>query len=97
MHTIFFVRREFFFHKIQYSKVFKFDIAAAVIGIAISTVISMLVLSSIGTCSVDLSDLFIIFYYVILIYILLKNFFFLLEVVNNLVIIYYFIIMNNIK
>jgi hypothetical protein len=68
-----FIKREVFYHKIQYSKVFKFDVAAAVLGIAISTVFSVLAVASIGTCSVDLSDVCLVFYYVFVVYLISKN------------------------
>ena len=65
--------REIFYHKIQYSKVYKFDIVAALMGITLSTVISVLLLSTFGTCSVDLSDLTVLIYYVVLIYVIFSN------------------------
>jgi hypothetical protein len=57
----FFLKREVYYHKIQYSKVFKHDIAAAILGITIGAFVVYLSLSTLGSGSPDLSDLSIFF------------------------------------
>ena len=58
---IFFLKREPYYHKIQYSKVPKYDIAAAVFGIVIGAFVVYMSLSTFGSGSPDLSDLSILF------------------------------------
>ena len=66
----FILKREVYYHKIQYSKVFKHDIAAAVLGITIGALVVYLSLSTLGSGSPDLSDLSILFWYIFLFYII---------------------------
>lgn len=60
---IFFLKREPYYHKIQYSKVQKYDIAAAVFGIVIGAFVVYMALNTFGSGSPDLSDLSILFWY----------------------------------
>jgi hypothetical protein len=57
----FFLRREPYYHKLQYSKTPKFDVAAAVLGAVISAFVGYLTLSSLGSAGADLTDMIIIF------------------------------------
>ena len=64
----FFLRREPYYHKLQYSKTPKFDVAAAVLGAVISAFVGYLTLSSLGSAGADLTDMIIIFWYIFLVY-----------------------------
>ena len=55
--TAFILRREPLYHKLQYSKVPKFDAAAAVFGVAVGAFAVYLGLSSLGSAGADLTDL----------------------------------------
>jgi hypothetical protein len=55
--TIFLLRREPLYHKLQYSKSPKFDAAAAVAGVILGAFGVYITLSSLGSGGVDLSDL----------------------------------------
>jgi hypothetical protein len=55
--SVFFLRREPLYHKLQYSKVPKFDAAAAVFGVAVGAFAVYLGLSSVGSAGADLTDL----------------------------------------
>ena len=57
------VRREPYYHKLQYSKVPKFDVAAALFGVIISAFVGYLTLSTLGSAGADLSDMLILFWY----------------------------------
>jgi len=70
----FFLKREIYYHKIQYSKVFKHDIAAAIFGVVIGAFVVYLSLNTLGSGSPDLSDLSILLWYILLLYLLLLNF-----------------------
>jgi hypothetical protein len=52
--------REHYFHKIQYSKVFKHDISAAILGVVCGAFVVYLSLNSLGSGSPDSSDLTLI-------------------------------------
>jgi hypothetical protein len=52
-----FIRREPLYHKLQYSKVPKFDPAAAVLGVAIGAFVVYMTLSAVGSAGTDLTDL----------------------------------------
>jgi len=53
----FFLKKELYFHKIQYSKVLKYDVAAAIFGVVIGAFVVYLSLNTLGSGSPDLSDL----------------------------------------
>ena len=55
------LRREPYYHKLQYSKTPKYDVAAAVIGVIVSAFVGYLTLSSFGSAGADLSDMAILF------------------------------------
>jgi hypothetical protein len=46
---------------LQYSKVPKFDVAAAILGVAISAFVGYLGLSTFGSAGADLTDMFTLF------------------------------------
>lgn len=69
--NFFFIKREFYFHKIQYSKVFKHDVAAAIFGIVLGAFVVYLSLNTLGSGSPDLSDLSLILWYFIILYLIL--------------------------
>lgn len=62
----FILRREPYYHKIQYSKTPKFDIAAAVFGVAVGAFVIYLTLASVGSGGSDMSDLTALVWYSIL-------------------------------
>ena len=55
--TGFVLRREPLYHKLQYAKTPRFDVAAAVLGVGVGAVGAYLGLSSVGSMGVDLGDL----------------------------------------
>ena len=55
--VVFSLRREPLYHKLQYSKVPKFDAAAAALGVIIGAFSVYLGLSSLGSAGADLTDL----------------------------------------
>ena len=55
--TVFTLRREPLYHKLQYSKAPKFDGAAAVLGVGLGAVGVYLGLNSLGSMGADLTDL----------------------------------------
>ena len=56
----FVIRREPFYHKLQYSKTSKYDPMAAFLGAALGAFVVYLGLSTFGTSGADLSDLTIV-------------------------------------
>lgn len=64
----FFLRREPYYHKLQYSKTPKFDVAAAILGVAISAFVGYLTLSTFGSAGADLTDMGILLWYLLLVY-----------------------------
>lgn len=56
-YTFFLLRREPFFHKLRYSKVPKFDLAAPTLGAISGAFAAYMVLSTLGSGGTDLSDL----------------------------------------
>ena len=64
--TVFILRREPLYHKLQYSKVPKFDAAAAVFGVAVGAFAVYLGLSSLGSAGADLTDLTTLCWYMAL-------------------------------
>lgn len=68
----FFLKREVYYHKIQYSKVFKHDIVAAVFGVVLGAFVVYLSLNTLGSGSPDLSDMTILFWYIYLIFLIFK-------------------------
>ena len=56
----FFLKREPYYHKIQYSKVLKHDISAAIFGVVIGAFTVYLALNTLGSGSPDLSDLSVV-------------------------------------
>lgn len=61
LNTLFFIRYEQYYHKLQYSKVPKFDVAAALFGVVISAFFGYLTLSTLGSAGADLSDMLVLF------------------------------------
>lgn len=68
----FFLKREVYYHKIQYSKVFKHDIVAALFGVVLGAFVVYLSLNTLGSGSPDLSDMTILFWYIYLIFLIFK-------------------------
>jgi len=65
--TVFFMlRREPLYHKLQYSKVPKFDVAAAVLGVIVGAFVVYMALCSVGSAGADLSDLTVLVWYTII-------------------------------
>jgi hypothetical protein len=64
-HTFYILRREPYYHKLQYSKVPKFDVAAAVLGVIVGAFVVYLALCSVGSAGADLSDLTIVVWYLL--------------------------------
>lgn len=62
--VVYTLRREPLYHKLQYSKVPKFDAAAAALGVIIGAFAVYLGLSSLGSAGADLSDLTALCWYV---------------------------------
>jgi len=62
--TVFTLRREPLYHKLQYSKVPKFDAAAAALGVILGAFVVYLGLSSVGSAGADLGDLTALCWYV---------------------------------
>jgi len=61
---VFALRREPLYHKLQYSKVPKFDAAAAAFGVIVGAFAGYLGLSSLGSAGADLTDLTTFCWYV---------------------------------
>ncbi len=57
------LRREPLYHKLQYSKVPKFDAAAAALGVIVGAFTVYLGLSSLGSAGADLTDLTTVCWY----------------------------------
>ena len=57
------LRREPYYHKLQYSKTPKYDPMAAFLGAAIGAIVAYLALGSFGTGGADLSDLSVLVWY----------------------------------
>jgi len=53
----FILRREPFYHKLQYSKTPKFDVAAPALGAISGAFVAYMALATLGTAGADLSDL----------------------------------------
>ena len=60
------LRREPLYHKLQYSKVPKFDVAAAVLGVIVGAFVVYLALCSVGSAGADLSDLTVVVWYTLI-------------------------------
>lgn len=75
--TWFILRREPYYHKLQYSKTPKFDIAAAVFGVAVGAFVVYLTLASVGSVSSDLSDLTVLVWYSFLLFQTIRMYMFL--------------------
>lgn len=58
--TFYVLRREPLYHKLQYSKVPKFDVAAAILGVGIGAFVVYLSLCTLGSAGADLSDLTVV-------------------------------------
>ena len=56
-HTWFFLRREPLYHKLQYSKVPKYDSSAAILGTVLGAFAGYLALATVGSGGTDLTDL----------------------------------------
>jgi len=61
--THYVLRREPLYHKLQYSKVAKFDVAAAVLGVIVGAFVVYLSLCTLGSAGADLSDLTVLVWY----------------------------------
>lgn len=57
----FFLKKENIYHKIQYSKVMKFDVSAALFGVIAGALVVYFSISSLGSGSADISELSILF------------------------------------
>jgi hypothetical protein len=64
--AVYVLRREPLYHKLQYSKVPKFDAAAAAFGVIVGAFAVYLCLSSLGSAGADLTDLTCVCWYVLL-------------------------------
>jgi hypothetical protein len=62
--TSYVLRREPLYHKLQYSKVPKFDVAAAILGVIVGAFVVYLSLCTLGSAGADLSDLTVLVWYV---------------------------------
>jgi len=69
----FILRREPYYHKIQYSKAPKFDTAAAVFGVIVGAFVVFLTLASVGSGGADLTDLTCLMWYAFLCYYIIKT------------------------
>lgn len=74
-YAIFFLKKENIYHKIQYSKVMKFDVSAALFGVIAGALVVYFSISSLGSGSADISELSILFWYIYLIYKIISLFF----------------------
>lgn len=77
--VFFFLRREPYYHKLQYSKVPKFDVAAALFGVIVSAFVGYLTLSTLGSAGADLTDMLVCVWYTFLTYKITWFFIFLLK------------------
>jgi hypothetical protein len=66
--TWFILRREPYYHKVQYAKVPRFDAGAALLGVLSGAVVGYLALSSVGSGGIDLTDLTTLVWYSGLVY-----------------------------
>lgn len=73
----FILRREPYYHKLQYSKTPKFDPAAAIFGVTLGAFVAYLTLSTVGSGGSDLTDLTITMWYTFLIFYIIKTWLFL--------------------
>lgn len=71
------LRREPYYHKLQYSKTPKFDPAAAIFGVVIGAFVAYLTLSTVGSAGADLSDLTVLMWYLFIFYHIIKTWIFL--------------------
>ena len=71
--TAFVLRCERVTHKVQYSKVGKGDVGAAVFGVVVATFIGYLTLASVGSGAIDLSDLTVCLWYATLLYLVIRE------------------------
>jgi len=78
------LRREPLYHKLQYSKVPKFDVAAAILGVIVGAFVVYLSLCTVGSAGADLSDLTVLAWYVIVWVNILYFYFLRLRVSSNL-------------
>lgn len=62
----FILRREPYYHKLQYSKTPKYDVAAAVFGVSVGAFVVYLTLASVGSAGSDLTDLTTLVWYAFL-------------------------------
>lgn len=70
----FLLKRESYYHKIQYSKVFKHDISAAILGVVFGAFVVYLSLNTLGSGSPDLSDLSTLLWYIFLVYMIILKY-----------------------
>lgn len=75
--TWFILRREPYYHKLQYSKTPKFDVAAALFGVIVGAFVVYLTLASVGSAGTDLSDLTTLVWYVLILVYCVKTWLFL--------------------
>lgn len=62
-HVAFALRNEQDTHKVQYSKVGKGDVSAAVLGTIVATFVGYLALATVGSGAIDLTDLTVSLWY----------------------------------
>lgn len=75
----FLIRREPYYHKIQYSKTLKFDVSAAVFGVILSAFAGYMGLSTFGSMGADMTDMLTLIWYLLLCYKIYHYFFFLVK------------------
>lgn len=63
--TFYTLRREPLYHKLQYSKVPKFDVAAAILGVIVGAFVVYLSLCTVGSAGADLTDLTTLVWYIL--------------------------------
>lgn len=61
--AVFLLRREPLYHKLQYTKTPKFDVAGATLGVVVGALVVYLGLSSFGSAGADLTDLTVFYWY----------------------------------
>jgi hypothetical protein len=64
--TVFLLKREPLYHKLQYSKTPKFDASAAAFGVILGAFVVYFGLSCVGSMSIDLTDLTVFCWYLVI-------------------------------
>jgi hypothetical protein len=73
MTVVFVLRCERVVHKVQYSKVGKGDVGAAIFGTIVATFVGYLALATLGSGAIDLTDLTTCLWYAVLVYLALRE------------------------